>query len=366
KIVEVSEKSKNLIFNSGNFKDLTGWATNSTGATMEIVKKHGYSVIHAKKSIRQPRLIPIEQNTDYIYSATIMCSTGMELTNITPLHFHVLREDLTFHPSRNAVLLNENTFVPANTWVKILVKFNSGEDGSYFRTFIFGIQINEGINEYWIKNIKLEKGNKETDWSPAPEDVTIENTTKINSAESEIKQLSNQIKSKVDVNGVKSFVEQNPSSVKVGFNAITPNVNLSNSGTFEVINGALQVKNNDNTVVIDGKYNMHKILSSGVINTSMPVSNTIKERTVSIKHNLGYKPAFTAFSIVDGSGSMVPLPALAFTDNFSGTSIVGFNFIIRARADNTHLYIDMKRAADLVQTEYRVKIKYFIYKEVAF
>ncbi|WP_415578712.1 phage tail spike protein, partial [Hathewaya histolytica] len=360
KIVEVSEKSKNLIFNSGNFKDLTGWATNSTGATMEIVKKNGYSVIHAKKSIRQPRLIPIEQNTDYIYSATIMCSTGMELTNITPLHFHVLREDLTFHASRNAVLLNEDTFVPANTWVKILVKFNSGEDASYFRTFIFGIQINEGINEYWIKNIKLEKGNKATDWTPAPEDVTIENTTKINSAESEIKQLSNQIRSKVDVNGVKSFIEQNPSSVKIGFNAITPNVNLSNSGTFEIINGALNVKNNNAEVVIDGKYNMHKILTSGVINTSMPVSNTIKERTVSVEHNLGYKPAFSAFSIVDGSGSMVPLPALAFTDNFSGTSIVGFNFIIRARADNTHLYIDMKRAADLVQTEYRVKIKYFI------
>ena len=40
-------------------------------------------------------------------------------------------------------------------------------------------------------------------------------------AKSQITQLENQISSKVDVNGVKSFIEQNPNSVKIGFNKIS-------------------------------------------------------------------------------------------------------------------------------------------------
>lgn len=49
---------------------------------------------------------------------------------------------------------------------------------------------------------------------------------KITSAQSSITQLSNQIATKVDVNGVKSTIEQNPTSVKIGFNKI--------NNTFEI------------------------------------------------------------------------------------------------------------------------------------
>lgn len=187
----------------------------------------------------------------------------------------------------------------------------------------------------YVCGVKFEKGNKVTDWSPAPEDVdknindainTANNytntqittiNTKINSANSEINQLKNQIvakvdisefesfetsvngeiidtksrlstaensisvlqegialkankselettnndvdgltnrmtsaegelnvqagqiASKVDVNGVKSTIEQNPSSVLIGFNGISDFVNISSSG-LQINNGKIQ------------------------------------------------------------------------------------------------------------------------------
>lgn len=51
-----------------------------------------------------------------------------------------------------------------------------------------------------------------------------------NSMNSSITQLSNQIATKVDVNGVKSTIEQNPSSVQIGFNKISDTLTVSADG----------------------------------------------------------------------------------------------------------------------------------------
>lgn len=50
------------------------------------------------------------------------------------------------------------------------------------------------------------------------------------SMDSSITQLSNQIATKVDVNGVKSTIEQNPSSVQIGFNKISDALTVSADG----------------------------------------------------------------------------------------------------------------------------------------
>lgn len=55
-------------------------------------------------------------------------------------------------------------------------------------------------------------------------------TTVQNSMNSSITQLSNQIATKVDVNGVKSTIEQNPSSVQIGFNKISDALTVSADG----------------------------------------------------------------------------------------------------------------------------------------
>ncbi|MFR3072113.1 MAG: hypothetical protein ACLTK8_04850, partial [Paeniclostridium sp.] len=158
---------------------------------------------------------------------------------------------------------------------------------------------------YMFKDLKLERGNKVTDWTPAPEDIQAEITTtknkvasvevdlssiasKVSSVEtttsnmngqisnlstrmnlaeekitdssiistvssqfykkgetdsryasqSQITQLSNQISSKVDVNGVVSTIRQNPGAVQFGFNGIDARVEITNDGMFFKNNAA--------------------------------------------------------------------------------------------------------------------------------
>lgn len=56
------------------------------------------------------------------------------------------------------------------------ITFNTGEHTRFFRFFI-GIYMNNVDSYLTVSNAKLEKGNKATDWTPAPEDVDSSITT---------------------------------------------------------------------------------------------------------------------------------------------------------------------------------------------
>lgn len=72
-------------------------------------------------------------------------------------------------------------------WKRVSVKVpynNDAVGSSSFILYIYGYGFSSNAILY-IKNVKLEKGNKATDWSPAPEDISVENiytsgTTTIN------------------------------------------------------------------------------------------------------------------------------------------------------------------------------------------
>ena len=71
----------------------------------------------------------------------------------------------------------------------------------------------------------------------------------ISQMNSSITQLSNQITSKVDVNGVKSIIEQNPDSVKIGFNGITDKIVMSSLGMdFKTNEGLLHTRIRNGTL----------------------------------------------------------------------------------------------------------------------
>lgn len=154
----------------------------------------------------------------------------------------------------------------------------------------------------YITNIKVEHGNKPTGWSPAPEDIQEEVNSNISSldvkldgivsrvssveannqnlagqvsglstwkveaeqkitkaaiistvnsefytkgqtdsryaAQSQVTQLVNQISSKVDVNGVKSLIQQNPNDIMIGFNGINNRITIDPIRmTFKYSNG---------------------------------------------------------------------------------------------------------------------------------
>lgn len=81
---------------------------------------------------------------------------------------------------------------------------------------------------------KLEKGNKATDWSPAPEDYE----TRISSAESKIEQNADSIKHTVKKDGVISAINQSAEEIAIAAKKISlkgyVSVNTDNRKTFEI------------------------------------------------------------------------------------------------------------------------------------
>lgn len=188
---------------------------------------------------------------------------------------------------------------------------------------------------------------------------------RLNRSESSIAVLNDKIVSKVEASEVSSIIEQNPYSVRVAFNKITPDIQNIN-GTFYIENGRLQVTNGNGTVIIDGSSNIHKIVATGIID--MFTSTGATNNTVSIVHNLGYKPVYQCFQqdIVNDPDISVSLPAFSL-GGVTSDGIV-FDSIIRARVDEQRLYIDLLRSqsyADNGQGNH-IRIRYFVYKEVAF
>ncbi|MGN0026791.1 MAG: hypothetical protein ACI33I_07310, partial [Clostridium sp.] len=122
-------------------------------------------------------------------------------------------------------------------------------------------------------------------------------------------------------------------------------------------NGAFMLSNDQGTVIIDGQHNIHKIINEG----TTVINFTGQNETVTIPHNLGFKPSFSAYQIgAGGRDEYTSLPALTWSDG------EGIKAIIRARADSQNLYFDFLKMNNYTLNNVDIQIKYFIYKEVAF
>ncbi|AUN14107.1 phage tail protein [Paraclostridium sordellii] len=188
---------------------------------------------------------------------TFTISFTMKSPNSTSIPKIYIKTGMGYYPMKGNLSPEYSTVYYTGTWkseheVNIHLGFGS----------VIGI--------YYIKNWKIEKGDKATDWSPAPEDIddkigilearvheaevkvtskaiiatvgsTFYNKNEADSryaAQSQIEQLSHQITSKVDVNGVKSIIQQNSSDVMIGFNGINNRININpRSMDFTATNG---------------------------------------------------------------------------------------------------------------------------------
>lgn len=103
-------------------------------------------------------------------------------------------------------------------------------------------------------------------------------TSRVSTAESSITQLSTQITSKVDVNGVKSVIEQNPSNIKVGFNKI--------SNTVEITENYFKFKANDGTDIF--KASGDEVLITGTktkVTQALDIINIGANRIISLENS---------------------------------------------------------------------------------
>ncbi|MGR6115795.1 phage tail spike protein [Aeribacillus composti] len=120
-----------------------------------------------------------------------------------------------------------------------------------------------------ISNMKIEIGNRATDWTPAPEDVQgqIDGLgTRVNSAETSITQLSNQIQLKANQSTVDTLANR-ISSAESTINLLSDEIDLkvNKDGVISAINVSSEgIRISGNKVTIDGTTS----IANGVIKTA--------------------------------------------------------------------------------------------------
>lgn len=141
-----------------------------------VYKLTGYNTIHLFNNTNSWDCTSekLEANTTYTYSAMIKCNKSVDFNFGSLGHFNVSNPNSTQNDKTHEDIVSERIYTPstitANQWTKISITFTTNNlSGSSFGVYPI---YNTGTDTIlYIYNCKLEKGNKPTDWSPAPEDI---------------------------------------------------------------------------------------------------------------------------------------------------------------------------------------------------
>lgn len=195
----ISIGGRNLLRNTNQGAANWSWSMQTGGKTVEeyldggvravkmtrdAVEQAGWSVI--TYAVSEDTYALLEPNTEYTlsfdYKPSVATANGVT--------FSIRRGDGSNAATNDGGYWKE---IPANEWTHVSGTFTTVEnipDFSLYSTEIYITRLPTTVNSVHIfKNLKLEKGNKSTDWSPAPEDIEARVTT----AESKIDQKADSI-----------------------------------------------------------------------------------------------------------------------------------------------------------------------------
>lgn len=144
---------RNLIKNSNFSQGITHWGIDS--GLVYNATNQSILIRFVNTSLGIYQFFEIEKNTDYILTFETKASFQNE---------HRIRIGLEAFDFRTIGLDTS-----PNQWTRYELRFNSGNHGGSTPFAIKGAS--NLVNEFYLRKIKLEKGNKPTDWTPAPEDV---------------------------------------------------------------------------------------------------------------------------------------------------------------------------------------------------
>nr|DAH56719.1 MAG TPA: Minor structural protein 4 [Caudoviricetes sp.] len=155
--------------------------------TRDAVEQTGWSII--SYSVSEDAYALLEPNTEYTlsfdYKPSVATANGVT--------FSIRRGDGSNAATNDGGYWKE---IPANEWTHVSGTFTTVENIPDFllgSTEIYIMRLPTTVNSVHIfKNLKLEKGNKSTDWSPAPEDPA--GALSIDSDYSRVEITKNQVK----------------------------------------------------------------------------------------------------------------------------------------------------------------------------
>ena len=206
----ISVGGTNLLLNT---KDFTGdWYQQGSANLRDL---DGRKVIYAWadwSSYRTRQVIQLEQNTDYTISADIRSLDGNSSDNTVTIHGFLDGKDTQLGDLHtNGKLSSKQQRFSAvwhNTSAGQLAHFRLEGHGGWGSVH----------GSIYISHIKLEKGNKPTDWSPAPED-TDSDISALESRASKLEQTDSEIKA--SVTSVTNDLKNGRGSIKEGVLSMT-------------------------------------------------------------------------------------------------------------------------------------------------
>lgn len=200
KIDNLKIGGRNLLLQSGNWQSKpTWWRDNGGGLELDTtVKYNGYNTLKTVVGNgivgNNGNFFEVDMKKTYTYSALVKVveSDFTEGSGFYPLHFQnsdtadgenfttdVTHISYSQNAKKGEWTLIYTTFIPKHKYIRPFVWF-----GNKDRTFN-------------IAYLKLEEGNKPTDWTPAPEDVDNSINTERTERQSAIETKANEITSKV-------------------------------------------------------------------------------------------------------------------------------------------------------------------------
>lgn len=191
-VADIQVGARNLLQNSGDF-------TKSEHGHAYVVKD-GYGTL-TNMSTKDIGTVELEASTEYTVSAIIMFSKDTVVNSSTPLHYHI-RHGGSNTGGRESVSLISKKIAKANVWERIELRVvTKNLKGIIFAPIIYGVPVGTTA---WLRSIKVEKGNKATDWTTAPED-TVYKTNVLSSIN--LSKEGIDIKAKmIDISGLVSFI----------------------------------------------------------------------------------------------------------------------------------------------------------------
>jgi len=263
----------NIIRESGRFPEqLDRWALNG-GTVLEVVNEDSFNCLRVLGSIAQTESIyPLEWNTEYVYHTMVKFTSGGTLQNNSPLHYWFYKSNsLTSIGASNGAIdiidyyVNSpgNKTIPSGSWCHLVIKLKTiakPSDYSYvlFRPFWYGTIISTANNYYWVRWMQLEKGNRPTDWSPAPEEVAEEAASAQSAAESA------QATADAAREDFKRVVRIDQAGLHVGDNQNTNNEVLIDSEAVNVVTGGVMESKFAGSYIQFGYYQLRRTADNGL------------------------------------------------------------------------------------------------------